>query len=139
MLVLFMIRNIKSGQLYSNSKYNIKIEYIYFTDAFRTSFVLRYKCIVAQLNYTTDIRLYRGRNWTTRFRFPASVGIFPFATASRPTLAPTQPPIQWILGALSPRVKPPGREADHSPTSSAKVKNAWSCTSTPRTSSWLGT
>jgi hypothetical protein len=28
-------------------------------------------------------------------------------------------------------VKRPGREADHSPPSSAEVKNAWSCTSIP--------
>jgi hypothetical protein len=33
--------------------------------------------------------------------------------------------------ALSLGVKRPGHEADHSPQSSAKVKNAWSYTSTP--------
>jgi len=33
-------------------------------------------------------------------------------------------------GALSPAVKRPGHEADHSPTSSAEVKLAWSYTST---------
>jgi hypothetical protein len=37
-----------------------------------------------------------------------------FDSASRLALEPTQPPIQWI----------PGREADHSPPSSAGVKNA---------------
>jgi hypothetical protein len=52
--------------------------------------------------------------------------IFLFDTMSRPALRPTQPPIQWVLGALSP-----GREADHSPPYNAKVKNAWSYTSTP--------
>jgi hypothetical protein len=30
-------------------------------------------------------------------------------------LGPTQPPIQWVPGALSLGVKRPGREADHSP------------------------
>jgi Zn-dependent protease with chaperone function len=35
------------------------------------------------------------------------------ANASRPALAPTQPPIQWVPGALTPEVKRPGREADH--------------------------
>jgi len=40
-------------------------------------------------------------------------------------------PIQWVLEALSPKVKWPGREADCSPPSNAKVKNAWSYTSTP--------
>jgi hypothetical protein len=35
---------------------------------------------------------------------------------------PTQPRIQWLPGALSLGVKRPGREADHSPPSSAEVK-----------------
>jgi hypothetical protein len=34
----------------------------------------------------------------------------------------TQPPIQWVPGALSLRVKRPGREADHSPPTTAEVK-----------------
>jgi hypothetical protein len=37
-------------------------------------------------------------------------------------LGPTQTPIQWVPGALSLGVKRPGREADHSPPSSAEVK-----------------
>jgi hypothetical protein len=41
---------------------------------------------------------------------------------SRTALGPTQLPIQWVPGALSLRVKLPGREADHSPPSSAEVK-----------------
>jgi hypothetical protein len=46
------------------------------------------------------------------------------APASRPALWPTQLPIWWILW-----VRRPGREADHSPTSSAaEAKNALSCT-----------
>jgi hypothetical protein len=39
---------------------------------------------------------------------------------------PTQPPIQWV-----PWVKRPGREAVHSPPTSAEVKNKWIYTSTP--------
>jgi hypothetical protein len=57
------------------------------------------------------------------------LGIFLFTTASRTALGPTQPPIQWVLGALSLGVKRSGREAEHSPPSSAKIKNAWSYTS----------
>jgi hypothetical protein len=57
--------------------------------------------------------------------------IFLFSTMFRPTLEPTQPPIQWILGALSPGVKWLGHEADHSLPSSAKVKNMWCFTSIP--------
>jgi hypothetical protein len=39
---------------------------------------------------------------------------------SRPTLGPTQPPVQWVLG-LSRGRKRPGRDADPSPPSSAEV------------------
>jgi hypothetical protein len=42
----------------------------------------------------------------------------------KPALGPTLPPVQW-----STEVKGPGREADHSPSSSAEVKNEWSFTS----------
>jgi hypothetical protein len=55
-------------------------------------------------------------------RFPAGLGIFLFDTVSRPVLGPTQPPIQWVPGALSLGVKRPGREAGHSPPSNAEVK-----------------
>jgi hypothetical protein len=50
------------------------------------------------------------------------LGNFLFTTASRTALTPTQPPIQWVPGALSLGVKRPEREADHSPPSSAEVK-----------------
>jgi hypothetical protein len=50
---------------------------------------------------------------------------FLFSTPSRQVMGPTQLPIQWVTGALSPGVKLPGREADHSPQTSAKVKNTW--------------
>jgi hypothetical protein len=58
------------------------------------------------------------------------LGIFLFTTVSRTALGPTQPPIQWVPGLLSLGVKQLRHEADHSPPSSAKVKNAWSYTST---------
>jgi hypothetical protein len=45
--------------------------------------------------------------------------------------SPTQPPIQWIPGTLSPGVKRPGREADHSPPTIAEVQNTWIYASTP--------
>jgi hypothetical protein len=50
------------------------------------------------------------------------LGIFLFTTVSRTVLGPTQPPLQWVRGALSLGVKRPEREADHSPPSSAEVK-----------------
>jgi len=59
------------------------------------------------------------------------LGIFLFTTVSILALGPTQPPIEWVSGALPLGVKQPGCEADHSPPSIAKVKNVWSYTSTP--------
>jgi len=44
---------------------------------------------------------------------------------------PTQPPIQWVVEALYLEVKWPVHEADPSPPSTALVRNAWSCISTP--------
>jgi hypothetical protein len=68
----------------------------------------------------------RGRNSS-----PGRVKNFLFSKSSRQALGSTQPPIQWVPGALSPRVKRPGREADHSPRASAEVKKMWIYTSTP--------
>jgi hypothetical protein len=64
--------------------------------------------------------------WTTgRSGFDPRRGqrIFPLTSASRPALGPTQPPVQWVPGVLSPGIKAPGRDADHSPPSSAEVEN----------------
>jgi hypothetical protein len=54
------------------------------------------------------------------------LGIFLYTTVSIPTL------VQWVPEVLSSVVKWSGREADHLRPSSAEVKNAWSCTSTPQ-------
>jgi hypothetical protein len=66
------------------------------------------------------------------------LGIF-FATASRMALGHTQPPVQWVPGALCLGVKWLACEADHSPPSSAEVKE---CVElylyTPDTPSWCG-
>jgi hypothetical protein len=67
---------------------------------------------------------------------PGTIKKFLFSMSSRPVLGPTQPPIQWEPGALSPGVKRPGREVDHSPLTSAKVNKTWLYTSTPHTPSW---
>jgi hypothetical protein len=68
------------------------------------------------LGYGLDDRWFESRE---------GLGIFLFTTASRPALEPTQPPIQWVSGALSLGEKWPGREADHSPPFRAEVKNVF--------------
>lgn len=45
-------------------------------------------------------------------------------------LRSSQSSIQWIPGAISPGVKRPKREADHSPSFGAEFKKDWSCVST---------
>jgi hypothetical protein len=60
-------------------------------------------------------------NGVLGFNSQWGMGVFLFTTASRMALGPTQPPIQWIPGALSLEVKWLGCEADFSPSSSAEV------------------
>jgi hypothetical protein len=51
---------------------------------------------------------------------------FLFSVASKPSLEPTQSPIQWLPG-----VKRPWREADHSPPTTAEVTKMLIFTSAP--------
>jgi hypothetical protein len=60
-----------------------------------------------------------------------------FTTKSRPALGPTQPPIQGVPGALSLRVKRPGREADHLHLV-ARSRMRGAIPPLPNTSSWRG-
>jgi hypothetical protein len=103
---------------------------------------LKYSSILQVTPNRELLQRYRGRDssvvqcWATGwmiggFESQKGLGIFLFATVSRPALGPIRPPIQKVPGALSLGINRPGREADHSPTSSAEVKNARSYTSTP--------
>jgi hypothetical protein len=71
------------------------------------------------------IRFYLRGLWAEqpRFDYRQEQHIVLYCTGSRPALGPTQPPIQWVPVAFSPRVKRPGSGADHSHPSSAEVKN----------------
>jgi hypothetical protein len=68
---------------------------------------------------------YSDGQWAERPRFDYRQGqeIIPLSTASRPVQGHTQPPVRWVLEALSPGIKRKVRETDHSPTSSADLKN----------------
>jgi hypothetical protein len=77
----------------------------------------------------TEVRTGIATGWTIEGRssIPGRVKNFLLSAASRLALGPTQLPIQRVPGALSPGVKQPGREADHSPQTSAEVKKTWIC------------
>jgi hypothetical protein len=62
--------------------------------------------------------------------------IFLFSIASRPPLRLTHSLIQWVRQAISPEVERPEHEADHSPPSSAEVKNGRPIRPLPHISSW---
>jgi hypothetical protein len=72
------------------------------------------------------------------FESRQGLGIFFSTITSRPALGPTQPPIQWVPGALSLEVKRQGREADHSPPSSAEVNECVELYLQSNTPLWRG-
>jgi hypothetical protein len=72
----------------------------------------------------------------SRSSSPGGVKNVHFSKSFRLALRSTQPPIQCAPGALSPGVKRPGREVDHSPPTSAEVKKSGSIHPLPYTPSW---
>jgi hypothetical protein len=61
-------------------------------------------------------------------QFQAQARILLFATTSTTALDPTQPPMQWVLQAISPGIR--WLAHDHSPLYHSKAKNVWSNAST---------
>jgi hypothetical protein len=75
-------------------------------------------------SYHREILVQTAVTFTSRTAYQANLSEdfeFPVLLINK-TMGPTQPPIQWVPGDLSLGVKRPGREADHSPPSSAEVK-----------------
>jgi hypothetical protein len=72
--------------------------------------------------FDIDLKLAKAGQLRSQSLSPRGVKNFHFSISSRPALGPIQPLIQWLLGALSPEVKRPDCEADHSPLTSAEVK-----------------
>jgi hypothetical protein len=70
------------------------------------------------------------------FESRQGLGIFLFTTSFTQALGPTQPPIQRVPGARSLGVKRPGREAYHSPQSSAESRMRGAIPPLPNTLSW---
>jgi hypothetical protein len=69
-------------------------------------------------------------------RFPGGARDFSLLHSIHTPLGPTQPSIQWVLGALSPGVKQVGHEAGRSPPSGAEVKNGGAVLQLPCMCSW---
>lgn len=89
---------------------------------FRTSHLLIRECF--RLNSVLDVSAgLETRRRARLLGFDSRQGqeIFPLSTASTQALKSTQPPIEWVLLALSLEVKWQGREANHSRPSSAEV------------------
>jgi hypothetical protein len=94
---------------------------------------------------TSDVPTIKGRDSSVgvaksygleaRGSIPGKGRMF-FSTASRRALGHTQPLIQCVADDVSPGIKQQRREADHSPPSSAEVKNGGAVPSLPLTSSW---
>jgi hypothetical protein len=75
----------------------------------------------------------------SRVRFLAGAGNFSLHNRVQTGLVLTQPPIQWVPGAPSLGIKRPGNEADHSPPSTAEVKELTELyLHSPNTPSWRG-
>jgi hypothetical protein len=68
-------------------------------------------------------------------RFPSG-GRNVFSPKHPLRLWPNKHPTHWVLTVLSLGIKWPGSEADHSPSSSAEVRNEWSYISTSHSASW---
>jgi hypothetical protein len=75
------------------------------------------------------------------FRFPTEAGNFsPHHSVHTGSVWPTQPPVQWVTGALSLGLKRSEREADHSPPSSVDVEEYVELyLHSPNAPSWRGT
>jgi hypothetical protein len=67
----------------------------------------------------------------SRSSIPCGGNNFHFSMWSIPSHGSSQPAIQWVQDAVSPRLKRPGREADHSAPTNAEVKKTCLYTSTP--------
>jgi hypothetical protein len=94
----------------------------------------RNKCHGRAVGIATDYELnYRGR-----FGVLVSLGSRIFSSPYSPDRLWGPPSLisNGYQGALSPGVKWPGREADHSPPTCADVMKTWIYTATPHTSSW---
>jgi hypothetical protein len=72
------------------------------------------------------------------FDSPKGQYIFLFSIKSRPVLGHSQPPTNWVPGAVFPGVQRHDGEADHSPPPSAEVENGGDLPPLAPAPSWRG-
>jgi hypothetical protein len=83
---------------------------------------MQHSCLALLRSGGSEITpFYKG--WMRGFDSWWGQEISPYSPGPRPALGSTQPPTQWVQGAISLGAQRPGCEADHSPPSTAKVKN----------------
>jgi hypothetical protein len=82
-----------------------------------------YKSYILAESRNSSVSIATGCGLDDRGSYPGGGWEF-LSSTPRPDrlMEPTQPPIQWVPGALSLGVNRPGREADHSTPFSAEVK-----------------
>jgi hypothetical protein len=84
------------------------------------------------LDFLHNLSRYSDGLWTPgRGSIPGKGTLFLFPLGSKPALGPTHTPIRWVPEAPFAGIKLPEREADHSPTSSAEIKNGGVITPLP--------
>jgi hypothetical protein len=66
------------------------------------TWVIQLQHCIEELNQLATSKVSTGRSG---FDLRRGQRIFPVASVSRPALGPTQPPVQWVPGVLSPGVK----------------------------------
>jgi hypothetical protein len=76
--------------------------------------------------------------WKAGVRFLAEEELFSSPQRPDRLWGDAQRLMKWVNGAASPEIKRKGREADHSPLSSAEIENGGRIPSLPHTSSWRG-
>jgi hypothetical protein len=114
--VLFLVKYIPYLIFMKDTKYGICPSYVITSKAIKSTFKTETNIYIFFLLYpgSRDSSVGIATGWTAWVRLQAGTRNFLFFTASRSTLRLTQPPIQWVPGALSPMIKRQGREADHS-------------------------
>jgi hypothetical protein len=85
--------------------------------------ILFCKQLVPSRNSSVGIAIRLRARLPIRFRFGIGVRNFSLSITSRRALGPTHPRIQLVPQLVSPGVERQRRDADHSPPSSAEVKN----------------